>query len=76
MGRRKLTEAEQAEKNRLNCEAYAKIYADMDRIVAAQRRNMPPKKQARPKRVADKTYARARLDSGCLVLSPNRWPRT
>jgi hypothetical protein len=42
MARRKLTEAEKAEKSRLNYEAYVKIYQDIDRQVEERERRLRP----------------------------------
>jgi hypothetical protein len=42
MARRKLSQAEQAAKNRRNYEAYVKIYEDIDRQVEARARRLRP----------------------------------
>jgi hypothetical protein len=42
MARRKLTEAEKAEKSRRNYDAYVKIYEDIDRQVEERERRLRP----------------------------------
>jgi hypothetical protein len=42
VARRKLTEAEKAEKSRRNYEAYVKIYEDIDREVEERERRLRP----------------------------------
>jgi hypothetical protein len=67
--RKKQSELTEQEKDLLRYYVLDKMDRETDEIV---KRKRAEKREAR-KRATDKTYTSARLDGGCLVLSPNRW---